>query len=413
MVTQFTRDGGIEASEASLRRPTNMQWYLSHAGNTVHLAALSPQRMSRDDLLEVLVQAVALDPDLALSDLRGPGILAGGSGTDGPERLASVCSFEEVSRILPDPARYLVPEGSGIFDDPARPSIRLRCTSLAEGADGPVGTVLSVAVSHALVDGAGLANLARGRDAARPVSLPFAAPGGTGAPRILGLLAPALALVHLVLAHAARRKTDGFGFQTARLDRALVRAAAARLGVSQRSLLFACVLDALLPHRRGRRVRFAYAVLGAGSADAFFHARVNYAVLPLARDLAAFTRDLDALLARRDAAAVGINALVDRILGFHRRLMARAPWLYGTRFFQYAPYDLELSLLPPLRPSGPFARFRDATLYAGCDNGATPICIFLPSAGGISLGLWVEEQHGAAVAAIPETLAALARGEAP
>ncbi|MCC5987676.1 MAG: hypothetical protein JJT95_08340 [Pararhodobacter sp.] len=388
-------------------RYSNMQWYLSQAGNTVHLVALFPERLEPDKARAMLSEAFRTLPSLALADLPGQDRIApAASGPlDPPGAAAMVLETSEVSSLPDNPAAFLAP-APFLFDDPALPALRARLLTLAPGAEGSTGSVLSIAVSHALVEGADLSALMRGgrnrrQGAAEPRFGVFSRFG-------LALGAPVLAALHLFLARREKRRRDGFGFAVVELDAAALRHAARRLGLRRRSLLFSCVLHALTDGPAGRRLGVSYSHMPPNRVtledDSQLAVRVNFLSLRREATPEAFARQIEHQLRRRDESEVLTQFLNNRVLGWHRRAIRLFPSLYGGAFFGFAPYEMVLSLVHPLRPAGEFGAFGQARIIGGSMTGTAPSCIMVQANGRVGLCLWIEHDRMARLSALRDNL---------
>lgn len=384
-------------------RYSNMQWYLSQAANTVHLVALFPERLEPEAARAMLAEAFRALPSLALADLPAQDRTAPvASGPQDPfSDAASVLETSEVSSLSANPAAHIEPVPF-LFDNPALPALRARLLTLAPGAQGSTGSVLSIAVSHALVEGSDLSALIRGGRSRRQ---------GNTEPRLgvfsrLGLTlgGPMLAALHLFLARREKRHRDGFGFAVVELDAGDLRNTARRLGLRRRSLLFGCVLHALTDGPTGRRLGVSYSHMPPNRVtledDSQLAVRINFLSLRREPSPEAFARQIEQQLRLRDESEVLTQFLNNRVLGWHRRAIRLFPGLYRGAFFGFAPYDMVLSLVHPLRPARGFAAFRQARLFGGSMTGTAPSCIMMQANGRVGLCLWIEHERMARLGAL-------------
>lgn len=269
-----------------------------------------------------------------------------------------------------------------LFDHADRPTCRATCRTLAtERGCGPA-TRLHFAASHSLVEGADLAAVLRGR-MDRRVRRPKVPHTLSGFSRMgLALVAPVLAIVHALTAKAERRKPDDFHFASIEMDRADLVAAADRLKIGKRALLFALALFPLAGARpRKRAVQFVYSKLPARQYhledDDYLSVRMQFLAAQTSDDFVVFARQLAHALERQNETEVLTQFLSNRILSVHRRIAAVFPWLYRGAFFGFAPYDMVLSLVPPIAPAGPFSALAEARMFGRSYTGTAPSVIFL------------------------------------
>lgn len=389
---------------------SNMQWYLSNARNTVHLLALFPDRLDKAQMLAMLARTLRALPALMQSDLPTQGAIRPSViAAQDPEAVAeAVLTCHEMAEQGVDPSRYLEPAPE-LFDDPALPALRARLITLAPDEKGSIGSVLSIAVSHALIEGADLSTLMRdGRSRSqRSVDPRFGVFSRLG----LALGSPMLATLQLFLSHREKRRRGSFGFAVVELDAAALRHAARRLGLRRRSLLFGSVLHALTDGPAGRRLGVSYSHLPPYRLtledDSQLSVRVNFLSLKREDTVEAFAGHIEEQLRRRDESAVLTQFLANRVLGWHRRAIRLFPGLYRGAFFGFAPYEMVLSLVHPLRPTGAFAAFRQARIIGGSMTGTAPSCIMMQANGRVGMCLWIEHDRMARLSTLRDNLLAL------
>lgn len=376
------------------QRFTNMQWYLSHAGNTVQLVAFLDRHMPKDEFASLVRDCMAHFPELALSEDRkaerfAPAPLDAGEGRVWQHRI--------VPALNPDPTQAFTPSDD-LFDRADRPAFRATCETLAPELNGTPRTRLHLRASHSLVEGADLAEVLRGR-VNRRGRRPIVRDGLSRATRLgLNLAAPLLAMIHVAMAKFERRKPSDFGFVNVEMERTDIAAAARRLGISKRALLFAMALFTLAgPRPRKRALRFSYSKLPAQryhlEDDAYLSVRIQSMAFKGAEDFATFARMLDRELQRQNETEVLTQFLANRVLGVQRRVSAVFPGLYKGAFFGFSPYDMVLSLVPPLAPAGPFAAFQGARMFGGSYTGTVPSVIYLWDARRVSWTGWLERDQ--------------------
>lgn len=388
---------------------TNVQWFMSGQRNTAYFAAFSPLAMTRDGFRDFVRRVLVLAPQLNWREDR-----ANYRHVDArPFDLDAIIRFETVTSFAGYPDAVLGAEPA-IFEDPELPAVRAACFVREGPEPGPRCLVL-IRTSHALAEGADTALLLRGRrslhvlEAAdrrrRPLARAFAAVGGA-------LVAP----FHLVASRFQRRFRRSYRFRTLAVGRAEVKLVATRLGIRQRSLLFALVLHALYGRRPSlwRRLRpmvFGYSRLPAerqAGDDGFIRMRMRTVMAWLRQDFVAYARAIDRTLARQAAAGDGDLLFQNGTLSFHQRLSRLIPFAYDRQFFAYVPYDFVLALLPPHDRRGAFADLDFTEVYCGAHTPGFSSCVMVPQGDRITLNFFLDEDGLARLPGVEAMLAELA-----
>ena len=136
---------------------TDMQWYMYRQRNVAFFAAFTSRVFSADDLLAAARGLIALAPQLSA-----------GFGDLSDDLLRRLIYRESVADLDGLPDRW-IDRGEAVFADPALPLFRIRYAAAETPTDGRGGFLL-VQVSHALVEGADSALLARSQSAVHPVA---------------------------------------------------------------------------------------------------------------------------------------------------------------------------------------------------------------------------------------------------
>ncbi|MCB1517657.1 MAG: hypothetical protein KDJ19_08610 [Hyphomicrobiaceae bacterium] len=357
------------------------QWYYHRARQSVYFTAFSGTAISREQLHQSARAFVAHAPQL----LAGfdPDFL------DNSANLDALIDIFEVDDLSVYPDAWQV-NGEELFDQPHLPPFRIEAAISSSGpdADGRAASILVLA-THALLEGSDSARLTRSnlsrhlseqRDATSP-----------GQP-LLTLTTAALVPVQLLLANLIGPKKGPRGQKSLTLDRHRVRELARRFGVSQRAFLFALVSfgingddHAISP----KRIFINFTNLSPGGADpeSYFRFHVMEAKLPLKPDFAEFAKTTEQVLMRTDAKGPAFSqAFVDRLFHLHRKLAGFLPFLYPTRFFQFAGFfDLNLSITPPHHLGGPLTRSLMEPIFAGTFHPGLNSCVFVPQKSVITL----------------------------
>jgi len=374
--------------DAGLRRFSNMQWYLAQAQNRVHLAVACSEAITPEDFGVIVMRVLAEAPQLGWRiDLQDDGYY-----DCAPVEVARVARFD-----LAPPQGRRMPDFDALLAEPlpeGAPAFRARCILAPDAVPGKVRAWVLFEASHALTEGGDIGAILRGRGAvhdSRPV-VDVPAGGLQRAARALAL--PLLWALHLGASFAARRKAVGMRTVRLSLGRAEVAAAARRLQVSQRALLFGLVIGAVFGARASKRAHhIAYSSLPKARArlhdDTFLNVRMDEFKARLTGTPAADVQATAAAIARRGPMPLGVQAWHNALLGLHRRVHRLFPALYRHGFFDYSPYDMVVSLVPQVQPGNGWGPLAGATCFAGSNTGATPNCIYAVGERQITLSLWL------------------------
>ena len=239
------------------RRFSNMQWYLAHSENRVHLLCACPHDIAPDAFRAVVGRALQLAPQLSWAE---------NLAEDG-HRMDGAASPEAVSVYLrqPRPGFSLSEIEADLAEpltDTGRPAFRARC--LAAGAPDARGmrALVAFVATHGVTEGSDVSALLRGRTSEherRALADPRLSPALRLA---MAATLPLLWLGFLVAAHLSRTPLHQFRFVRMSLDRAGVVAAARRLGVTQRAFLFGLVAHVVLHDPRRASVTLCRAASG-------------------------------------------------------------------------------------------------------------------------------------------------------
>ncbi len=382
------------------RRFSNVQWYLAHSENRVHLLCACPDDIAPATFHDLVGQMLRLAPQLSWSE----SLLQDG------HLVAPMVAPAAVSRYLPMPGsgllfRDLEADLAETLADTGRPAFRASCLAATEPDARGVRALMVLQATHGVTEGGDISRLARGRSAeheGRPESRQRLRKVQRLA---MWAMLPLLWAGFLFAARLRRRPLHEFRFVRVSLDRAGVAAAVRRLGVTHRAFLFGLVLHAVLhdPNRK-RRLNLAYSTLPMARArkhdDSFLNVRMDEFRLQTAATPEASIRATAAAIAARGPTPIFVQAWQSAVLGWHRRTRRIAPWLYRRGFFGYTPYDLVLSLVPPLLPGPSWGPLAGATFFAGSNTSTTPNCIFAVTRDRITLTLWADSAVAARVEAI-------------
>ena len=217
--------------------------------------------------------------------------------------------------------------------------------------------------------------------------------------------------LHLLTARFEKKTRSDFGFARLSFDRADIRRVARDLGISQRDLAFA-----LVSHHRGqipnpkKKLFTAFTSLPAKRVrlcdDEFLEVRVDDCHIPTSRDPKVYAHALAATLGKQNRHGLFVQTWHRRLNQVHRWLHPRAPWIYPRALFGYAPYDVVMSMLPPIVAGRAFTMLSGARVFAGSDTGTAESCIFAVSDTEVTVTLWSGPHRAAHVNGIAATATA-------
>jgi hypothetical protein len=380
-------------------RFTDMQWYMYHQRNVAFFAAFTSRAFSAADLLVAARGLVALAPQLSE-----------GFGDLSDELLRRRIYKESVVSLDGFPDRW-IDRGDDVFADPSRPLFRIRYAAADQPtADGRAGFLL-VQVSHALVEGADSALLARSQSAAHAVTrgerkaAPLVRAAATG-------LGAVLASLHFLAANLVTVRSGPFRYASRVYPRPLFSSLARQHGVRQRALFFALVMHTLFDAgtaRGKRKLTSTYSVIddgGGADRDAYMRMRMRFASFANRDDLGDYLRAVDAQLTRSEAKESGFNdAMNAEGIRLHRALSRVVPFAYTPKLFQFMPYDIVIGLIPPHRLGGGLTRDLLEPVYAGAALEGANACVVVPNRRQVSFNFYIEEKLLPRVAVLDAALA--------
>ena len=378
---------------------TDMQWYMYRQRNAAFFGAFTSRAFSADDLLDAARSLVVLAPQLSA-----------GFGELSDDRLRRHIYKERVATLDGFPDRW-IDRGDEIFAAPSLPLFRIRYAAADQPAvDGPAGFLL-IQVSHALVEGADSALLARSRSAAHPVaqSERHAAPLVRAAATGLGAL---LASLHLLAGNLVTVRPGPFRYASRVYPRGLFSSVARQHGVRQRALIFALVMHTLFDAgtaRGKRKLTSTYSVIddgGGADRDAFMRMRMRFASFANRDTFGDYVRAVDAQLTEVESKESGFNdAMNAEGIRLHRALSRIVPFAYTPKLFQFMPYDIVIGLIPPHRLGGGLTRDLMEPVYAGAALEGANACVIVPNRRQVSFNFYIQEKLLPRVAVLDKVLA--------
>ncbi len=180
---------------------------------------------------------------------------------------------------------------------------------------------------------------------------------------------------YVILANILAPKEQPWGFKTLAIKRHRLRLLANRIGVRQRSLMFALVSYALNgegpdKHMDRKVIGAAYTMLDGKRHEAdddFFRVRALEAKFKVKDDFIEFVREVDDTIGKIETKditqfQISVNAMFKAL----RRLNSLTKKLPGERFWRFnGGNDLVLTLVPPHRTYGPLTEGVIEPIYCG------------------------------------------------
>ena len=387
---------------------TDFQWFLYKAQDTVFFTAFSTLELDADKLSNLVADMVALAPQLT------HGFVGARPGQPFPRHLLeAITKVEYVDEFEGYPDR-LISKSTDIFDRPDLPLFRVSAVVRRGGPDAEGrASVILVRSSHALLEGSDSALLTRSASAGHGVMSDKANKISFGTRLNRMISGWMTALIYLGLAGILAPAEKPWGFKTLALKRHRLRLLANKLGVRQRSLMFALVTHALNgegaeKHMSKKVIGAAYTMLDGRRYDAdddFFRVRALEARFRVLDDFVDYVRAVDETvdkIERKDITKfqITMNAMFKALRTINRYL----PFLPGKRFWRFnGGVHVVLTLVPPHRTYGPMTHGMMEPIHCGAYHPAANICTFCPGRDYVTLNFSMEQRHIANVDKI-ETL---------
>ncbi len=388
------------AMEAVRKNPqalfTAFQWFLYSARNTVYFTAFSTETFDKEKLCSMVAQMVALAPQLT------HGFIGARPGQPFPAHmLEAITSIEQVDDFDGYPDKWL-DAGQDLFLEEELPLFRVKAIVRKDGPDeqGRASMIL-VRSSHALMEGSDSALLTRSMPSGHGTmsSKKNKVPIGQ---RISMALGAALVVpMHMISAHVLSPKKVEMGFSSVAFDRTRLRRMSNRLGVRQRSLMFAVVMHALNDGGSGfstKKIRAFYTMLDTERHDLdddFFRVRSVEAFFPVNDNLEEFVKAVDATIGQIESKDVSkMQFIMNAMFKAHRGLSKVLPFLYSERFFRFnGNVDMVLTMVPPHRTYGDLTNGIIEPIYCGSYHPGSNLCTFVPARKHVTLNFSMRTQH--------------------
>lgn len=393
----------LELAQAAVSRDpqalfTDFQWFLFAGKDTVFFTAFSTLSFDRDSIGNLVAEMVALAPQLT------HGYLGARPGHPFPKQvLDAITSVEIVDEFDGYPDKWLS-KSSDIFVHDDLPLFRVMAAVRRGGPDAEGrASVIQIRSSHALLEGSDSALLTRSQSAGHGVQsdkgnkMPLAQ-------RLRGALRGGLMLsISWTLANILAPAEQPWGFKTLAIKRHRLRLLANKLGVRQRSLLFALVTHAL--NGEGAEKHMSKTVIGAAytmldtkrndADDDFFRVRALAAKFTVIDDFVAFVREVDDTVANIESKDVTkFQVMINAMFSAIRRVNKVLPGFPGKKYWRFSGGShIVLTLVPPHRTYGPMTNGMMEPIYCGAWHSAANICTFCPAREFVTLNFSMEQRH--------------------
>ena len=377
---------------------TDFQWFLFEGKDTVFYTAFSRLALDKDSLTNLVAGMVTLAPQLT------HGFVGAQPGQPFPKHLLdAITSVEYVDEFDGYPDKWLG-KSEDIFAQPDLPLFRVMAAVRRGGpdAEGRV-SLMQVRSAHALMEGSDSALLTRSANSAHGTMSNQANKMSFGSKFSGKLSAWMMTWTYIILANFLAVKEQPWGFRTLALRRHRLRLLANRIGVRQRSLMFALVSYALNgegpdKHMDKKVIGAAYTMLDGNRHDAdddFFRVRALQAKFKVSDDFLEFVRDVDTTVGKiEDKDITQFQITINAMFKALRRLNSLTRKLPGARFWRFnGGNDLVLTLVPPHRTYGPLTEGVIEPIYCGAWHSAANICTFCPGREYVTLNFSMEQRH--------------------
>lgn len=391
---------------------TDFQWFLYEARDTVFFTAFTRTAIDSEGLSNLVADMVNLAPQLT------HGFVGARPGQPFPRHLLdAITSAEVVDEFDGYPDKWLS-KSTDIFERDDLPLFRVSAVTRRGGPDAQGrASLIQVRSSHALLEGSDSALLTRSQPAGHGIMsdksnrISFAS-------RLTGTLrAWMMAFIYVTLATILAPAEKPWGFRTLAIRRHRLRLLANRLGVRQRSLMFALVTHALNGderHMSKKVIGAAYTMIDGKRNDAdddFFRVRALQAKFRVLDDFVEFVRAIDDTVDRIEQKDITkFQVMMNSLFKTLRTLNRITRLLPGKRFWRFnGGIHVVLTLVPPHRTYGPMTHDMVEPIYCGAWHPATNICTFCPGREYVTLNFSMEARH---IANVDRIMALLEKVEA-
>ena len=377
---------------------SDFQWFLFKAKDTVFFTAFTDVAYSRERLLEVVAHMVGLAPQLTF------GFVGSRPGQPIPKAMLNeIVSLSEVESFDGFPDRWMS-NSQDLFERDDLPLFRVSVANRKGGPDAEGrAAIVMVRGSHAVLEGSDSALLTRSLSAAHGILADSSNAVATKT-RFSGTIQGYFgALLYLLFGYLLAKPEKPYAFKSLAIKRHRLRAAANRLGIGQRSLLFALVMFAVNGSGENKRIskkalRTAYTLLTDGRTDAedeFMRLHAKMTNFKVSDDFVTFARDVHDELMTCDAKdnskmQVAMRATFAAIRGLNRLV----PAIPSKRFWRFnGGIHLGLTLIPPHRTYGELTANVMEPIYCGAWHPNTNACTYVPARDYVTLTFSMETGH--------------------
>ncbi|GAB5429094.1 MAG: hypothetical protein Devi2KO_25530 [Devosia indica] len=377
---------------------TDFQWFLYKGKDTVFFTAFSTRSYDKDALGNMVAEMIALAPQLT------HGFVGAQPGQPFPKHmLDAITSVEMVDDLDGYPDKWLS-KSSDIFEREDLPLFRVMAAVRRDGPDAEGrAAILQVRSSHALLEGSDSALLTRSASASHGVQSDKSNKLPWGDRLRSALRGGLTTLIYLVMANVLAPKEKPWGFRTLAIERHRLRKLANKLGVRQRSLMFALVTHAL--NGEGAEKHMSKKVIGANytmldtkrnsTDDDFFRVRALEAKFKVMDDFVDYVRAVDDTVAGIEQKDItSFQVVIMSMFKAMRAVNRVLPFLPNKRFWRFnGGNDIVLTLVPPHRTYGPLTHGMIEPLYCGAWHTEVNICTFCPGRQYVTLNFSMEQRH--------------------
>ncbi len=377
---------------------TDFQWFLYKGKDTVFFTAFSTRSYDKDALGNMVAEMIALAPQLT------HGFVGAQPGQPFPKHmLDAITSVEMVDELDGYPDKWLS-KSSDIFEREDLPLFRVMAAVRRDGPDSEGrAAILQVRSSHALLEGSDSALLTRSASASHGVQSDKSNKLPWGDRLKSALRGGMTTLIYLVLANILAPKEKPWGFRTLAIERHRLRKLANKLGVRQRSLMFALVTHAL--NGEGAEKHMSKKVIGANytmldtkrnsTDDDFFRVRALEAKFKVMDDFVDYVRAVDNTVAGIEQKDItSFQVVIMSMFKAMRAVNRVLPFLPNKRFWRFnGGNDIVLTLVPPHRTYGPLTHGMVEPLYCGAWHTEVNICTFCPGRQYVTFNFSMEQRH--------------------
>jgi hypothetical protein len=377
---------------------TDFQWLLFEAKDAVYFTAFSTMSFDKDMLANIVAEMVALAPQMT------HGFVGAKPGQPFPKHLLdAITDVTVVDNFEGYPDKWLS-HSEDIFAREDLPLFRVQALVRRGGPDAEGrASLMQVRSSHALLEGADSALLARSQSAARASDRSGSRKIGPGTRLLNAVQAQLMVWAYIAAANILAPNEQPWGYKTLAIKRHRLRLLANRLGVRQRSLYYALVTYALngegpRKHMSKRVIGAAYTLLGGKPTDGddgWLRVKAMQAKFKVLDDFVAFVRAIDDTVGRTEEKDVTkFMVLMNSVIHTIRGLNSIWKGLPGKHFWRFSMgIEIALTLVPPHRTYGPVTNGIIEPIYCGAWHPGQNICTYCPGREYITMNFSMEQRH--------------------